>query len=158
MAGKKRRILLNVLHEAQERHGYLSEAALKRISTEEDIPISRVYAVATFYSMLKTRPQGKHTLDLCGSPSCVLNGGTGIEKCLEKELGIRVGETTPDGRISLYKTSCIGCCDGAPAMLVDGKPCTELTKARICKVIRGLRTKKSSAKQARHADKKSKAR
>ncbi len=156
MAEKKRRILLNVLHDAQERHGYLSEEALKKISVEENIPVSRAYAVASFYSMLRTRPQGRNTIDLCGSPSCVLNGGGAIERCLKKELGIKTGETTPDGQVSLYKTSCIGCCDGSPAMLLNGMPCTKLTKTGIRKMIRELRTKKGGKGCARPQKKKRK--
>lgn len=125
------KILLNVLKEAQEEHGFLSEHVLKQISIEQNIPLARLYGVAEFYTMLHTKPQGKFVIELCGSPSCVLNGGTSVEKFLELELGIHIGSTTKNGMFSLYKTSCIGCCDEAPAMLVNGKAYTKLTTQRI---------------------------
>ncbi|MFA5106610.1 MAG: NAD(P)H-dependent oxidoreductase subunit E [Candidatus Micrarchaeia archaeon] len=135
------KILLNVLHDAQERHGYLSEHALKQIAIDLDIPISQVWGTAKFYTMLKTEPQGKNVIEICGSPSCVLNNGMTMEKFLEKELGAKFGKTTKDGMFSLYKTSCIGCCDEAPAMLVNGVPHTKLSEERILQVIRKFREK-----------------
>lgn len=128
-------ILLNILKEAQDKHGYLSEHILKQISIEQNIPIAKLYAVATFYTMLHTEKQGKYIIELCGSPSCVLNNGMLIERFLEQELGIKFGQTTPDGKFSIYKTSCIGCCDESPAMLVNGEPYTKLTVERIVELL-----------------------
>ena len=128
-------ILLNILKEEQDKHGYLSEHILKQISIEQDIPIAKLYAVATFYTMLHTEKQGKYIIELCGSPSCVLNNGMLIEQFLEQELGIKFGQTTPDKKFSIYKTSCIGCCDEAPAMLVNGAPYTKLTVERLKELL-----------------------
>ena len=80
--GVGRKILLNILYDAQEKHGYLSEEVLKRISIEQNIPVSRLYGIARFYTMLKTEPQGKYIIDICGSPSCILNNGSEIEEFL----------------------------------------------------------------------------
>lgn len=135
-------ILLNVLHEEQDKNGYLSEPALKRISVEQQVPLSKLYGVASFYLMLRTKPQGKHIIEVCGSPSCILNDGTTLEKFLESELGVSFGATTKDGAFSLYKTSCIGCCDEAPAILVDGTPHTKLTMQRLKVLLDGLRKTK----------------
>lgn len=128
-------ILLNILKEEQDKHGYLSEHILKQISIEQNIPIAKLYAVATFYTMLHTEKQGKYIIELCGSPSCVLNNGMLIEKFLEEELEIKFGQTTPDKKFSIYKTSCIGCCDEAPAMLVNGAPYTKLTVERLKELL-----------------------
>jgi len=133
-------ILLNILREAQDEHGYLSEHVLKQISIEHNIPIARLYGVVKFYMMLKTEPQGKYVIELCGSPSCVLNDSITVEKFLKKELEIDIGETTKDMFFSLYKTSCIGCCDEAPAMLVNGKAYTNLTVERVTHLINKLRS------------------
>lgn len=135
----ERKILLNILHKAQKEHGYLSEHVLKQISLEQDIPISRLYGVAKFYTMLKTEPQGKNIIEICGSPSCLLNNGQALEDFLEKELKIDIGQTTEDGLFSLYKTSCIGCCDEAPAMLINKEPYTKLTVERLKSIIKKLR-------------------
>lgn len=148
------KILLNVLHEEQQRHGYLSEHALKQIAIDMDLPISQVWGTAKFYTMLKTEPQGKNVIEICGSPSCVLNNGMTMEKFLEKELGAKFGKTTKDGVFSLYKTSCIGCCDEAPAMLVNGVAHTKLTEERILQIIRKFREdSKSAPKKAGKAGK-----
>ena len=135
----REKILLNILHEVQDKEGYLSEKSLKEISREYDIPISKLYSVATFYTMLKIEKQGKYVIELCGSPSCVLNKSRDIEKFLEKELKIEAGETSKDKLFSVYKTSCIGCCDEAPAMLVNGEPYTKLTVKRVKKILGELR-------------------
>lgn len=134
-------ILLNILKEEQDKSGYLSEDALKRISTEYNVPLSRLYGVASFYTMLKLEPQGKFVIEICSSPSCILNSGAHIEKALEKELGIKAGETTKDNQFTFYKTSCIGWCEEAPAMLINGEPHTKLTEEKIKSIIADLRTK-----------------
>jgi NADH-quinone oxidoreductase subunit E len=136
---KKEEILLNVLHEEQDKKGYISVEALKRISNEYDIPISRLYGVTKFYTMLRTEPQGKHIIELCGSPTCVLNESREIERFIEKELKVKIGETTKDKKFSIYKTSCIGCCDEPPAMLLDGKSVTNLTIPKIKKLLTELK-------------------
>lgn len=141
MPAKKSELLMNILWEEQKRHGYLSEEALKRISIEHDIPIARLYGVAKFYTMFHTEPQGKYIFEICGSPSCVLNNGVQLEKYLEKELGIAIGQTTKDRLFSLYKTSCIGCCDEAPAMLINGEPHTKLTVERMQALLSKMRGK-----------------
>jgi len=138
---KKEDILLNILHEEQDKKGYISVDAMKQISTKYQIPISRIYGVVKFYTMFRTEPQGKYIIELCGSPTCVLNESREIEKFLEKELKIKIGETTKDKMFSVYKTSCIGCCDEPPAMLLNGKPITKLTLERVKKLLNELKKK-----------------
>lgn len=133
-------IIINILRKAQKKEGHLSEETLKKISAKYKIPISRLYGVATFYEMLRTKKQGKHIIELCGSPSCYINGELNLERFLEKELKIKFGETTKNKKISLYKTSCIGCCDKAPAMLLDGRPVTNLTKEKVMEIIKKCRS------------------
>jgi NADH-quinone oxidoreductase subunit E len=133
-------IIINILRKAQKKERYLSEETLKRISDKYKIPVSRLYGVATFYEMLRTEKQGRHIIEICGSPSCYLNNGLNLEKFLEKELKIKFGETTKDKKISLYKTSCIGCCDKAPAMLLDGKPVVNLTEEKLKEIIKKCRS------------------
>lgn len=140
---KEEDILLNILHEEQDRKGYISIDALKRISNQHNIPISRLYGTVKFYSMLRTESQGKNILELCGSPSCVLKDSREIERFIEKELKIKIGETTKDRLFSVYKTSCIGCCDEAPAMLLNGKPETNLTIQKLKKIITEIRNANS---------------
>jgi NADH:ubiquinone oxidoreductase subunit E len=146
---KKSAILLNILHDEQSKKGYISEAALKRISSKYGIPISRLYGVVSFYALLRTKPQGKHVIEICGSPACVLNDAVTLESFLKAELGIPFGSTTTDGLFSLYLTSCIGCCDEAPAMLLDGKPHTKLTVERLRDLFSKLRSEAGAKRAAK---------
>ena len=140
------RPLMNILHEVQEQHGYISEHMLKQIAEEQGIPIARLYGVVKFYTMFHTEPQGKYVIEICGSPSCVLNNGVRLEKFLENEIGAMIGETSKDGMFSLYKTSCIGCCDEAPAMLINGEPHTKMTVERLTLLLQKI--KETEAAQA----------
>lgn len=143
-------ILLNILKEAQDKEGYLSEKTMKKISLKYDVPLARLYGIATFYMMLKTKPQGKYVIEFCSSPSCILNNSITIEEALKKKLGIDTGETTKDNLFSLYRSSCIGLCNEAPAMLINHKPYTKLTLNKINKIINDLK------KESKKTNKKSK--
>jgi NADH-quinone oxidoreductase subunit E len=136
-------ILLNVLRKYQEKNGYLSEEVLKEISTKYNVPISRLYGLATFYTQLHTKPVGKYVIELCGSPSCQLNNSREIEHFLETHLNIEIGQTTEDKLFTLKKTSCIGCCNEAPAMLINGEPHTKLTIERVKYILEKLKNANS---------------
>jgi len=122
-------LLLPILRKEQKKKGYISESALKKISKKTKIPISRVYGVATFYSMLHTKKQGKNIIYVCDSISCHINGSENIVNYLEVRL-------KTNKRFSLHKTSCIGCCDEAPAMLLNGKAYTKLTREKIDGILK----------------------
>ena len=128
-------LLLPILKREQKKLGYLSEDALKKISKDTSIPISRVYGAASFYTMLETKPKGKHIIRICNSPSCNVNGSLNIIKFLEEELDVVLNNTTKDGKFSIFEASCIGCCDKAPAMMLDGKPYTNLTEKKIRDIL-----------------------
>jgi NADH:ubiquinone oxidoreductase subunit E len=137
MEKKRDRVLiLPLLKKEQKKAGYVSEKALKKISDETKTPISILYGVATFYSMLYTKPQGKNVIHVCTSPSCYVNGSTDVLKILKKELKLNPGKTTKDKKFTLYTTSCIGCCDEAPAMLVNGKVYGNLEEKKIKSIIK----------------------
>ncbi len=129
-------ILLNLLVKEQKKHGYLTEEILKNISKKTNIPISRLWGVATFYFLLHTKPQGKYVIHICNSPSCYVNGSLNLIGYLEKKLKIKLDQTTKNKKFSLYSTSCIGCCDKAPAMMINGKVYTDLTEKRIDEILK----------------------
>ncbi len=139
---KKEDILLNILHKEQDKKGYISIEAMKKISTKCNIPISRIYGVVKFHTMFRTEPQGKYIIELCGSPTCLLHESREIERFLEKELKIKIGETTKNKLFSVYKTSCIGCCNEPPAMLLNGKPVTNLTLQKVKDLLIKLKKQK----------------
>lgn len=128
--------MINEFRKIQEKEGYISEEAIKNLSKKTGIPVVKIYAALTFYAKLHTKPIGKYIIEICDSPSCYLNGSLNIIKYLEKKLGIKSGETTKDKKFSLFICSCIGCCNEAPAMLLNGKPYTKLTKEKIEDILK----------------------
>lgn len=128
--------LLELLREAQNRFGYLSEKTIVKIAKSLDIPISDAYGVATFYSFLSAKPQGRNIIRVCKSLPCFLKNSETIIKTAEKELGIKPGETTPDGKFSFQLTNCIGACDKAPAMLINNDVHVDLTPRKISRILK----------------------
>lgn len=112
--------LLEVLHVAQEVYGYLDKGVLRAIARELQLPASHVYGVATFYSFFSHEPPGEHRVEVCMGTTCYMKGGGALLKALERETGVRSGETTPDGKLSLRAVRCPGTCGGAPIVVVDG--------------------------------------
>jgi NADH:ubiquinone oxidoreductase subunit E len=128
--------LLNLIKEVRDKAGFVSEDAMEEISNHLGISLSDVYGVTTFYSFLSTRPLGRHVIRICKSVPCFLQNGVTIAASIEKELNIGPGETTSDGRFTFELTNCIGACDQAPAMLVDGEVYGNLTPERIKEILR----------------------
>lgn len=112
--------LIEVLHKAQESFGYLEEDVLLYIARGLKLPLSKVYGVATFYHLFSLKPSGAHTCVVCLGTACYVKGSNKIMEALKKELGIEVGATTPDGKVSLMAARCIGACGIAPAVVFDG--------------------------------------
>ena len=129
-------LLLTLLRKIQKKEGYVSEEAMKKLSKKTGVPIAKIYAAATFYSMIHTKKQGKYIIEICNSPSCYVNGSIDLIKFLEKKLKIKSGETTKDGKFSLHICSCIGCCDTAPAMKMNSKVYGDLTKEKIEDILK----------------------
>lgn len=129
-------LLLPLLKKIQKKEGHISEKALKKLSKKTGIPIVRIYAAATFYSMLHTDKQGEYIIEICDSPSCYLNGSLNLIKFIEKQIKIKSGETTKDKKFSLHICSCIGCCDKAPAMRINGKVYGSLTEEKIKNILK----------------------
>lgn len=128
--------LLERLKQAQHRYGYLPEKTIARIAKALDIPVGEVYSVATFYSFLATKPQGRNVIRVCKSLPCFLKNYQMIMESIEGETGIKPGETTPDGRFSFQLTNCIGACDKAPAMMINTDVHTDLTPDKIARILR----------------------
>lgn len=123
--------LVEILRSLSEQLGYLSQDDLVAVAKVLKLPYSRVYGVATFYSMIETSPVGTHTLLMCEDAPCHLAGGADLRRALERRLGISFGETTADGRWSLRTVSCLGRCDLAPVVMIDGQWYGHLTVERL---------------------------
>ncbi len=132
----KREKLLNELKDIQRKHGYLPEQKIKELSKKIGIPVVEIYSAATFYSMLSVEKKGKKVVRICNSPSCYLNGSLNVLKEAKKILRIDVDQTTKNGKFTLEQTSCIGCCDKAPAIMINDELITDVTKAKLRKLLR----------------------
>lgn len=128
--------LLIALKEAQTRFGYLPQELMTELALSFHVPVNDVYGVASFYSFLTIRPLGRNAIRICKSLPCYLKNGLSIAETVQKEIGIRPGGTTPDGRFSFELTNCIGLCDRAPAMLVNSDPHVALTPRKISQILR----------------------
>ncbi len=135
MRSKSREALLESLQEAQDKFGYVSGEILAELAKSLDTSLSEVYGVATFYSFLSTKPQGKNVIRICKSLPCFLKNYQTIVKSVEREIGIKPGETTPDGKFSLELTNCIGACDKAPAMMINNDVHVDLTPSKISQIL-----------------------
>ena len=111
--------LMAVLHEAQHKFGYLPREIQDMISREMKIPVSEIYGVVTFYSQFTLVPKGKYDIGVCLGTACYVRGAKDILDKIEGELGISVGQTTPDGRFSISPTRCLGACGLAPVIVIN---------------------------------------
>lgn len=119
--GKKPEKLISILLDYQKSKDaqYITEEDMKTVAAEMGLPESRVYSVASFYSLLSTEKRGKHIIQLCHDVPCYINGSFNLKEELERQLGIAMNETTGDGLFTLEHTSCLGYCEKAPAMRID---------------------------------------
>lgn len=123
--------LIQVLHAAQQMFGYLSADVLRYIAGALKLSVAHVYGVVTFYNFFTLVPRGKHQILLCRGTGCHVRGSGQVLAALEKQLGVREGETTRDGRFSLATARCIGACALAPAMSVGDDVYGKLTADKI---------------------------
>ncbi len=137
---RKRSAVLYALHAVQhENQGFLTPALMDAVADYLELPAVAVYEVATFYSMFETRPVGRHSVSVCTNISCMLRGGEEILAHLEGKLGIKLGESTSDGRIFLKpEEECLAACCGAPMMMVDHVYHENLTPDQVDRIIDAL--------------------
>ncbi len=138
--GKHRSAVIGALHAAQhENHGYLTVELLNGVAEYMSLPTIQVYEVATFYSMFQTQPVGRHNVAICTNVSCMLRGADDIVERVENKLGIKLGESTEDGRIYLkQEEECLAACCGAPMMMVDHRYHENLTPEMVDEILDGL--------------------
>ena len=134
---QKRSAVLAALREVQhENRGFLTTELMDAVADYLDMPKIAVYEVASFYSMLETKPVGRHSISVCTNISCMLCGAEGIVDYVEKKLGIKTGQTTEDGRIYLkQEEECLAACCGGPMMMVDHVYYENLTPEKVDDIL-----------------------
>ena len=138
---RKRSAVISALHAVQhENQGYLTPPLMDAVAGYLGLPPIQVYEIATFYSMFQTRPVGRHHVSVCTNISCMLRGSQEVVDRIEKKLGIKTGESTPDGRIYLKREEeCLAACTGAPMMMVDHVYHEHLTPESIDRILDELK-------------------
>lgn len=137
---RKQSAVLAALREVQhENGGYLTTALMDAVADYLELPPIAVYEVATFYSMFETKPVGRHCIAVCTNISCMLRGGDTVLAYIEKKLGIKLGESTADGKFYLKREEeCLAACCGAPMMQVDHVYYEQLTPEKVDQVLDSL--------------------
>jgi NADH-quinone oxidoreductase subunit E len=136
---------IDVMTALQNHYGYLSDEALQEAAAILDMTPLELEELATFYEFIFREPVGKYVIHVCDGIVCWLNGHQRVIDYLSAKLGIRPGETTPDGLFTLLPVCCIGYCDRSPAMLVNRMPYGPLSPARIDRLLTRLREKAGAA-------------
>ena len=138
--GNNRENLLQILHDLQDSSGdnSLHLDTLEELAKAMNIPVSDIAGTLSFYTMFSTKPRGRHIIRLCDSPPCYIMGSENILDALQKKLGVKLGETTPDRNFTLETSSCLGTCGVAPAMMIDDIVYGNLTKEKVSQIIDGI--------------------
>lgn len=131
----ERKDLLPILKEVQSRSGYLPAEVVSDLAMALDMPVNEVYGVASFYSFLTLEPSGRNVLWTCRCLPCHVKEGPQLLGAIREHLGIGPGETTEDGNFTLRLTNCIGACDQAPALMVNGDRYGSVTPERLEEIL-----------------------
>ncbi len=127
--------VINVLHKVQGEYGYLPAEVQELVAKELGIPVSRVYGIVSFYSFFTMTPKGEHPISVCLGTACYVRGAEKVLDELKRQLGIGVGEVTPDGKFSLTCLRCVGACGLAPVIEVGDKVYGRMTPDRVKDVL-----------------------
>ena len=133
--GNKPGEVINVLHKVQGEYGYLPAEVQEPVAKELGIPVSRVYGIVSFYSFFTMTPKGEHPISVCLGTACYVRGAEKVLDELKRQLGIGVGEVTPDGKFSLTCLRCVGACGLAPVIEVGDKVYGRMTPDRVKDVL-----------------------
>ncbi len=136
-----REALIMILQDVQDTYHYLPEDALRYISERMDIPLTQLYAVATFYKAFSLTPEGEHTIRVCCGTACHVKGSDRIVSCLERELHIKEGGTTLDKKYTLKTVRCVGACSLAPIVLIDDEVHGRLNQDKAVRLVRPKKNK-----------------
>lgn len=142
--GKSREAMIAVLSDVNDAFGYIPTEAFQEITRQVNSPgeqafvsQSQLYGLATFYQMISTKPMGRHVIRFCESAPCHVMGGRVLFQALQDTLGLRPGETSPDGKWSLVLTSCLGVCGVGPVLLVDDDIYGNVTPEQLDNILAG---------------------
>ena len=134
----QRGAVIPVLQKAQEIYGYLPREVMQRVAEGMRVPVSQIYGVATFYSQFYLTRRGRHIIRQCDGTACHVRGAARILDKMEQELGIEIGQTTPDYRATAEVVYCLGSCGLAPVAVVDNNVVGKLVPEKMVAILRSL--------------------
>ena len=128
-------LLVDILQDIQTESGYLPREVLEETSHALDVPLSRVYSVATFFKAFSLEPRGRHLINVCMGTACHVRGAVKVLERIEQELGIKTGETTPDIKFTLETVNCVGACALGPMVIIGEDYHGEMTPDAVSSVL-----------------------
>lgn len=136
---KKRSEVIPLLQHYQEKEGYISKKALRDIARITGLTPNEIFGIASFYAQFRFTPPAKHRINVCLGTACHVKGGLNVLEAFERELKVKVGESTPDGEFELQRVACVGCCALAPVVVVDGEVYPKNSPSSVKKIIEKYR-------------------
>lgn len=124
-------LLVSILQDIQAEYKYLPREALLRVTQDLKVPLAQVYSVATFFKAFSLKPRGRHLIHVCLGTACHVRGAARVLDKIERDLGIRAGETTPDRRFTLERVNCVGACALGPMVVVDEQYSGQMTIDKV---------------------------
>ena len=131
--------MIAILQDVQEECRYLPKEALSSVSKKMDVPLTRIYEIATFYNAFSLKPRGKYVVEVCAGTACHVQGAANLMDRLERDLSIECGETTQDKTFTLEEVRCLGCCSLAPVLRIGADVHPNLTQDEIPKILRNYK-------------------
>ncbi len=139
--------IIAIMQDVQAEVNYLPEDALRYVAAKLDLPVSKVFRLATFYRAFTLEPRGAHLIDVCTGTACHVRGAVKIVDALERELGIKAGETDEQMEFTLETVNCLGACALGPVMVVDNEYHAQMTGARAVQLVNQLRNDQKGAQE-----------
>ena len=127
--------MIAILQDVQEEFRYLPKEALSSISKQMEVPLTRIYEIATFYNAFSLKPRGRNLIEVCAGTACHVQGAANLMDRMERDLKICCGETTKDKKFTLEEVRCLGCCSLAPVARISGNIYPNLTQDQIPKIL-----------------------
>ncbi len=142
-AGKKDS-LIPLLQEIQRKEGHLSDVSIHEVSRHMNIPLNKIYGVATFYDQFRFGEKGQYHVQICHGTTCHFSRSSAFQAEIEKILQVKAGQTTKDGRFSLEIVNCLGACSNAPVIILNGTAYGNLTIERLQKLLSKIKSTNES--------------
>jgi len=132
----KKEQLISLLQDIQAEFNYIPGDVLIKISQKLNIPLSQVFSIATFFRAFSLKPRGRHLITVCLGTACHVKGGQRLVDKIERDYGMKPGETTEDMKFTLETVNCLGCCALGPVVVVDGKYESQMNADKLDRVLR----------------------